>query len=263
MPPRPSTAVVKTVLADSSFLPFLYPAASRRLLSSTAALQQGNPANQQTFLNLVKGLPKAEQSSSLPSIDSDSAPKSFRSFVNMQQRQRGKAFNDLAHMNSGTGVIVKELTSLVGRRQGIEQSLEKVDPEIFRHSPPIMERSYLNPKDLSYEEYLKYNDSKRQHLREDVFATLQESPLDHYKNFNLLKDYMTSAGRIKHRSLTNLSNRNQRKLAKAIRRAIGIGLLPSVYRHPSILMSEQKFAVDGFKTGAYQDRPRDDPVRNR
>jgi len=45
-------------------------------------------------------------------------------------------------------------------------------------------------------------------------------------------------GRIKHSEETGLRPVNQRKIAKAIRRAIGLGLHPSVHRHPMILMSE-------------------------
>jgi small subunit ribosomal protein S18 len=32
-----------------------------------------------------------------------------------------------------------------------------------------------------------------------------------------------------------LRPKNQRKIAKAIRRAIGLGLMPSVHRHPLVL----------------------------
>ncbi|KAL2844320.1 ribosomal protein S18 [Aspergillus pseudoustus] len=69
----------------------------------------------------------------------------------------------------------------------------------------------------------------------DVFDTLQLNPLDQYKNFSMMSEYMTHLGRIKHRSETGLRGVNQRKLAKAVRRAIGLGLMPSVHRHPEIL----------------------------
>lgn len=42
-------------------------------------------------------------------------------------------------------------------------------------------------------------------------------------------------GRIKHSHDTGLRPVNQRKMAKAIRRAIGMGLHPSVHRHPEIM----------------------------
>jgi len=47
-------------------------------------------------------------------------------------------------------------------------------------------------------------------------------------------------GRIKHSNETGLRAVNQRRMAKAIRRSIGMGMMPSVHRHPEIL---QKIAV--------------------
>lgn len=65
-----------------------------------------------------------------------------------------------------------------------------------------------------------------------------------------MSEYMTAAGRIKHRSVTGLRPVNQRKIAKAIRRAIGLGLMPSAYRHPEILAAEAKARMDygGYKS---------------
>jgi small subunit ribosomal protein S18 len=42
-------------------------------------------------------------------------------------------------------------------------------------------------------------------------------------------------GRIKHSKETGLRPVNQRRIARAIRRAIGIGMMPSVHRHPEEL----------------------------
>ena len=42
-------------------------------------------------------------------------------------------------------------------------------------------------------------------------------------------------GRIQHSTETGLRPVNQRKMAKAIRRAIGMGLHPSVHKHPELL----------------------------
>jgi small subunit ribosomal protein S18 len=49
-----------------------------------------------------------------------------------------------------------------------------------------------------------------------------------------MSEYMTQMGRIKHISETGLRPVNQRKMAKAIRRAIGIGLIPSTHAHPEM-----------------------------
>ncbi len=60
------------------------------------------------------------------------------------------------------------------------------------------------------------------------------------KNFSMLSEYITSMGRIKHSSNTGLRNVNQRRIAKAIRRAIGMGLIPSVHLHPELLLNIRK-----------------------
>lgn len=51
-------------------------------------------------------------------------------------------------------------------------------------------------------------------------------------------EYMTSMGRIRHRKETGLRSVNQRRIAKAIRRAVGMGLIPSVHKHPEMLEAE-------------------------
>lgn len=54
----------------------------------------------------------------------------------------------------------------------------------------------------------------------------------------MMSEYMTSMGRIRHRKDTGLRAVNQRKIAKAIRRAVGMGLIPSVHKHPEVLEAE-------------------------
>jgi small subunit ribosomal protein S18 len=58
------------------------------------------------------------------------------------------------------------------------------------------------------------------------------------QNFSMISEYMTPFGQIKHSDNTSLRPRNQRKMAKAIRRVIGMGIHPSVHRHPEILRHE-------------------------
>lgn len=92
------------------------------------------------------------------------------------------------------------------------------------------------PHDLSGQEMSKWKKPRRKDApRWDVLDQLGMNPMLYYKNFNIMSEYMTPMGRIKHRSETGLRPVNQRKMAKAIRRAIGIGLLPSTYRHPELL----------------------------
>ena len=61
------------------------------------------------------------------------------------------------------------------------------------------------------------------------------------QNFSIMSEYVTDMGKIKHNKDTGLRPRNQRKMAKAVRRAIGLGLIPSVYRHPQILMTDADY----------------------
>lgn len=75
-----------------------------------------------------------------------------------------------------------------------------------------------------------------------------------------MAEFMTPLGRIKHRRDTGLRAVNQRKIAKAIRRAVGLGLMPSVHKHPEVLevdrrsINTAKFGRDGSK-GIMQAQP--------
>ncbi|KAJ5815325.1 Ribosomal protein S18 [Penicillium riverlandense] len=94
------------------------------------------------------------------------------------------------------------------------------------------------PHDLSPQEMKKW--SKRHSPSKDAFDALNLNPLDLYKNFSIMSEYISPLGRIKHRSETGLRPVNQRKIAKAIRRARGLGLMPSVHKHPEILASDSR-----------------------
>lgn len=94
------------------------------------------------------------------------------------------------------------------------------------------------PKDLSSVEAAKWK--KRSKPDRDVFDVLGFDPIANYHNFSIMSEYMTPMGRIKHGNETGLRPVNQRKIAKAIRRVIGMGLMPSVHVHPELL---QKSAV--------------------
>jgi small subunit ribosomal protein S18 len=52
----------------------------------------------------------------------------------------------------------------------------------------------------------------------------------------MVSEYMTSMGRIKHSKETGLRPVNQRRIARTIRRSISMGLMPSVHRHPELLI---------------------------
>ena len=52
-------------------------------------------------------------------------------------------------------------------------------------------------------------------------------------------------GRIMHSSETGLRPVNQRRIARAIRRAVGIGFLPSTHRHPELLRGAESNQMRG------------------
>ncbi|XXH03959.1 U3 small nucleolar ribonucleoprotein imp3 [Hypoxylon texense] len=92
------------------------------------------------------------------------------------------------------------------------------------------------PHDLSPSEMAKWR--RNQARKKDLVDMLGLRPLDMYRNFSVISEFMTSHGRIKKSVETGLRPPNQRKMAKAIRRAIGLGIHPSVHHHPELLMRE-------------------------
>ncbi|KAI1103145.1 ribosomal protein S18 [Jackrogersella minutella] len=93
------------------------------------------------------------------------------------------------------------------------------------------------PHDISASEMNKWR--RNQSRKKDLVDMLGLRPLDMYRNFSVISEFMTPHGRIKRAIDTGLRPPNQRKLAKAIRRAIGLGIHPSVHRHPEILIRER------------------------
>lgn len=65
----------------------------------------------------------------------------------------------------------------------------------------------------------------------------------------MMSEYMTPMGRIKTRLETGLRAVNQRKIAKAIRRAVGMGLSPSVHQHPEVLEVKARERAHRLETG--------------
>ncbi|KAK8048826.1 hypothetical protein PG994_010556 [Apiospora phragmitis] len=90
------------------------------------------------------------------------------------------------------------------------------------------------PKDLSEVEANKWR--KMTTVQRDLVDLLGLRPLDMYANFSVVSEYMTPHGRIRKRQQTGLTNKNQRKIAKMIRRSVALGLHPSVHHHPELLM---------------------------
>ncbi|KAK7952187.1 mitochondrial 37S ribosomal protein bS18m [Apiospora aurea] len=90
------------------------------------------------------------------------------------------------------------------------------------------------PHDLSEVEAAKWR--KMTNVQRDLVDMLGLRPLDMYSNFSVVSEYMTPHGRIRKRIQTGLTPKNQRKIAKMVRRSVALGIHPSVHRHPELLM---------------------------
>ncbi|KAG2181679.1 hypothetical protein INT44_008494 [Umbelopsis vinacea] len=69
---------------------------------------------------------------------------------------------------------------------------------------------------------------------QDPFDALGLDPLKEYKNFNLLSNFVSDIGKILPRTQTGITAKNQRKLAKAIKRARAMGLMSSTGKVSSV-----------------------------
>ncbi|CAO3658241.1 unnamed protein product [Umbelopsis ramanniana] len=69
---------------------------------------------------------------------------------------------------------------------------------------------------------------------QDPFDALGLDPLKEYKNFNLLSNFVSDIGKILPRAQTGITAKNQRKLAKAIKRARAMGLMSSTGKVTSV-----------------------------
>ncbi|KAF0321436.1 37S ribosomal protein RSM18 [Colletotrichum sp. SAR11_59] len=96
------------------------------------------------------------------------------------------------------------------------------------------------PHDLSPTEMDKWRRIRKPEV--DVIDMLGINPKDHYRNFAMVSEFMTSFGHIMHSKDTGLRPVNHRRMTKAIRRAIGMGIHPSVHHHPEILKKTFKQA---------------------
>ncbi|KAJ5475013.1 hypothetical protein N7539_008079 [Penicillium diatomitis] len=122
------------------------------------------------------------------------------------------------------------------KAQGESRALEKFQTRDWKAG------DVYAPHDLSPAEMKKWG--KRKSPSRDAFDALNLNPLELYRNFSIMSEYVSPLGRIKSRDQTGLRPVNQRKIAKAIRRAMGLGLMPSVHRHPEVLAADMKARLD-------------------
>ncbi|KAI9725381.1 MAG: hypothetical protein M1828_003231 [Chrysothrix sp. TS-e1954] len=121
------------------------------------------------------------------------------------------------------------------------------------------------PKDLSHVESLKTKNARfpskfpralnsRNRGWTDAFEEAGVKPMAEWKNFSLMSEFVSETGRIKSARETGLKAVNQRRMAKAVRRAVGTGLfLPSCYRHPE-LIAERRSQREGLSRRTFFSR---------
>ncbi|KAI1751724.1 ribosomal protein S18 [Xylaria castorea] len=140
------------------------------------------------------------------------------------------------------GQIYKNIRSPAGRGRGSgKQQVEDMIRSQNRHDDYMRQLprrwragDVYAPHDLSPSEMAKWRRNTAR--QKDLVDLLGLRPLDMYRNFSFISEFMTPHGRIERSVQTGLTPVNQRKVAKAIRRAIGLGLHPSVHQHPELLM---------------------------
>ncbi|CDH50374.1 hypothetical protein RO3G_03975 [Lichtheimia corymbifera JMRC:FSU:9682] len=85
-----------------------------------------------------------------------------------------------------------------------------------------------HPEDLNdarYQEQIRQRRGRPAKPDQDPFEVLDIDPLHEYKNVRLLSLFVSDMGKILPRDQTGVSAKNQRKLAKAIKRARAMGLM--------------------------------------
>ncbi|KAI8338343.1 ribosomal protein S18 [Chlamydoabsidia padenii] len=93
-----------------------------------------------------------------------------------------------------------------------------------------------HPQDLNdarYQEQLRQRRGRPTPPSADPFDVLGLDPLHEYKNYRLLSHFVSDMGKILPREKTGLTAKNQRKLAKAVKRARAMGIMSSTSKATS------------------------------
>ncbi|KAI1331619.1 ribosomal protein S18 [Xylariaceae sp. FL0255] len=195
-------------------------AALRAPISSTAAARQ-----------LRRDIPSTSTSSSILSIDESPSSSSTTSSTSTRPDVTN-LYNSIRQGN-----LARQQRAAADTNDNVEESLRNRNAQVeyLRQLPRRWNPGEVYaPHDISASEMNKWRTNRKRQT--DVVELLGLRPLDMYRNFSVISEFMTPHGRIKRAADTGLSPANQRKMAKAIRRAIGLGLHPSVHRHPELMM---------------------------
>ncbi|CAK7230757.1 hypothetical protein SBRCBS47491_007696 [Sporothrix bragantina] len=249
MPPRlPKSLVAASARCSSLFAAPVTQRFAVASLHSTASLSGPRhlpPSSGASFLNLdnESGRDASSSSSTTPSSSSSSPASAFSITRSQAPRYIGarSATNSDANAALSSVLFDSEARRLMHerreerRRSTLERMAErKVSEDYARHMPRRWNQGDVYaPHDLSPNEARKWK--KAAQPMEDIVDMLGINPMDEYRNFRMVSDFMTTMGRIRPAMDTALRPVNQRRMARAIRRAIGLGIHPSVHKHPEIL----------------------------
>lgn len=99
-------------------------------------------------------------------------------------------------------------------------------------TPNFQANTLYDPFDFSMARIRLERKQAKDNVSMRVFDEKRLNPLDFYLRTKYLSNYVSSTGRILPREVTKLTVKNQKRLAKAIKRARAAGLLSSV--HPVV-----------------------------
>ncbi|KAJ0307148.1 hypothetical protein COL5a_003159 [Colletotrichum fioriniae] len=172
--------------------------------------------------------------SSTPAVAQSSGSDPIKNLLNLDEKPKVHSADRIRGLiNNGSKA---RLEGAAARKRTMLESLreKKVSDDYVKQMPRRWRTGEVYaPHDLSPLEMEKWRRQKT--VTVDVVDLLGINPLDHYRNFSIISEYMTNFGQIRHNKETGLKPTNQRKMAKAIRRAIGMGIHPSVHHHPELL----------------------------
>ncbi|CAH0018466.1 unnamed protein product [Clonostachys rhizophaga] len=189
-------------------------------------------------------LPPREAPSAHPHHPTSSQqPSSTSSLLSLNRPNRR-----IGPKDRGAGVSVAEkMVSRAKERAEADLQAQQANQDLRREEQ--LSKAYLremprfwkvgdvySPHDLSPVEMQKWR--RRAERRGDIIDALGINPLDMYKNFSAIAEFTRSSGQIMHSRQTGLRPVNQRKLAKMIRRAQGMGIYPSIHNHPEMIRDQ-------------------------
>ncbi|KAI0698557.1 ribosomal protein S18 [Cerioporus squamosus] len=135
-----------------------------------------------------------------------------------------------------------------GRASEIEDNIVDSAPVIGSKDYPTLRGfqpgQFTRPRSFSRAEYDKGRSWTKRPLlgpdaatskELDVFYQRNLDPLKECRNTSLLSRFVTAMGKIRGRSETNLTWKNQRRMGKAIRRAKMMGIIPVLSKRPLFL----------------------------